>query len=172
MENTAAPSRTVGGFIVAFIGLFVLWVVFTGSLDSQELIAGVVVSALSALLVGAVAPGGTLKAFSPIRWAYGLAFLGYLSVAIFKSNIDMALIVTRPKINIRPGIVRVKTALTSPIGRLVLANAITLTPGTLSVDIEGDELFIHWVNVEADDIDEATRKIVTGFERFLGGVFG
>jgi multicomponent Na+:H+ antiporter subunit E len=62
--------------------------------------------------------------------------------------------------------------LKSPAGRLALANSIALTPGSLVVDIEGDTLFIHLLDVKTTDIDEATRMIAGPFEKHLGEVFG
>ncbi len=112
------------------------------------------------------------RLFRMVNYAIVIAFLLYLAVAIVKSNLQMAVIVSRPKLAIRPGIVRIKTRLQSPIGRLVLANAITLTPGTLTVDAQGEDLFIHWVNVETEDVDSATREIAAGFERYLEVIFG
>lgn len=172
MDRSIPNRMTALGFVVGFLGMFLLWIVFTDSLDPQELIAGAVVSALVAVMTAGMMPNVSPKVFSPVRWAVAIAYVGYLMVAIFVANIDMARIVARPTLRIKPGIVRARTKLKSPLGRLILANSITLTPGTLSVDIEGDELFVHWVNVEAENIDEATAKIVTGFERYLGVIFG
>ena len=64
-----------------------------------------------------------------------------------KANINMLRQVYSPRIAIRPGVVEVKTRLTSPIGRLALANSIALTPGSLVLELEGDSLFIHWLDV-------------------------
>ncbi|MBU1238544.1 Na+/H+ antiporter subunit E, partial [Myxococcota bacterium] len=71
-----------------------------------------------------------------------------------------------------PGIVKVKTTLKSPMGRLLLANSITLTPGTLTVEIEGEYLFIHWIDVSSTDVDAASEKIVKGFEKYLEVFYG
>ena len=49
----------------------------------------------------------------------------------------------------------------------MLANSITLTPGTLTVDISGEYLFIHWINVKSTDVDEASRLIGGRFEKYL-----
>ena len=54
----------------------------------------------------------------------------------------------------------------------MLANSITLTPGTLSVEIRGDRLYVHWIDVAHVDEDHATERIVAGFERFLEVIFG
>ena len=62
--------------------------------------------------------------------------------------------------------------LKSEAGRTALANSITLTPGTMTVDITDDGyLYIHWINVRATDVQEATRKIVAQFEPFLSKIF-
>lgn len=58
------------------------------------------------------------------------------------------------------------------MGRMILANSITLTPGTLTVDIKGDSIFIHWIDMQADDINTATEKIVSKFEKYLEVIYG
>jgi multicomponent Na+:H+ antiporter subunit E len=93
-------------------------------------------------------------------------------IEVIKSNIDVALRVVKPVIPIKPGIVQVNTKLNSKLARLLLANAITLTPGTITVDIHKDQLFIHWIYIDAEDVDTATKKIVTKFERYLEVIFG
>ncbi len=172
METHASIFKPIATVFVTWIGLLVLWTVFVGRLDGQELVAGAIVSAFVAFLAAGTSRVTCRACFSPRRLLFLIAFLLYLAVAIVKSNLQMAVIVSRPKLAIRPGIVRIKTRLQSPIGRLVLANAITLTPGTLTVDAQGEDLFIHWVNVETEDVDSATREIAAGFERYLEVIFG
>jgi multicomponent Na+:H+ antiporter subunit E len=58
------------------------------------------------------------------------------------------------------------------MGRMALANAITLTPGTLVVDIRDDSLFIHWIVVSSEDPEAATREIAGRFEKYLVVVYG
>jgi multicomponent Na+:H+ antiporter subunit E len=91
---------------------------------------------------------------------------------ICKANIDVALRVVRPVIPIKPGIVRVSTKLESKLGRWVLANSITLTPGTITVETKGKDVYVHWISITADDADSATAQIVTQFEKYLEVVFG
>jgi multicomponent Na+:H+ antiporter subunit E len=55
---------------------------------------------------------------------------------------------------------------------MMLANSITLTPGTLSVDIKDEFIYVHWIDVTDKDIDSATEKIVTTFEKFLIEIYG
>ncbi len=109
---------------------------------------------------------------TPRKIGYAVFYILYLFKEIVKANLDVARRVIQPRIPINPGIVEVQTRLKSPIGRMILANSITLTPGTLSVDIKGDHLFIHWIDVTDIDEQKATEKIVTGFEKYLEVIFG
>ncbi|SMG28670.1 Na+/H+ antiporter subunit E [Dethiosulfovibrio salsuginis] len=89
---------------------------------------------------------------NPMRWLGFLYFMfGPFIVAMVKSNIDVAIrIITG---NIKPGIVKVDTGLTGDMSKTLLANAITLTPGTLTVDVEEDSgvFYVHWINVTDKD---------------------
>jgi multicomponent Na+:H+ antiporter subunit E len=84
----------------------------------------------------------------------------------------MMRVVYSPRIDIKPGIVRIRTGLKSPIGRLALANTIALTPGSLVMDIRDETLFIHWLDVQSTDIETATQALAGPFERHLEKVFG
>lgn len=172
MELQTSNRKSLQAVFATWLGLMVLWTIFAGRIDGQELVAGAIISAFVAFIAAGRNGAGWQVLLSPRRLLSLLAFLLYLAAAVVRSNLQMAAIVTRPRLAIRPGIVRVKTRLKSPLGRLILANAITLTPGTLTIDTEGEDLFIHWVNVEAEDIDGATDEIVAGFERYLEVVFG
>ena len=101
-----------------------------------------------------------------------LAYTGVFCVELVRANINMMRYVYAPRIDIHPGIVKVKTKLTSPIGRLALANSIALTPGSLVMDIVGDTLYIHWLDIQTTDPEEATRLIVGPFEKHLEATFG
>ena len=100
------------------------------------------------------------------------AFLGVFLWELVLANLNVARLVFSPRIDIRPGIVEIKTRLKSPMGRMALANAITLTPGTLVVDIQDDSLFIHWIVVSSEDPEAATREIAGRFEKYLEVIYG
>jgi multicomponent Na+:H+ antiporter subunit E len=78
-------------------------------------------------------------------------------IELIRANIDVAGRVLQPSLPIKPGIVRI---------RLLLANSITLTPGTMTVETRGNEFFIHWMAVREDDPEGATRAIAARFERY------
>jgi multicomponent Na+:H+ antiporter subunit E len=149
-----------------------IWVIANGTLALDTLIAGLVISAAIALAFAAFS-----RVYSVIRWSprvifYYLLYLGVFLIELTKANINVMRLVFSPRIRIEPGIVEIKTELKSPIGRLALANSITLTPGTLVVDIREDSLFIHWINVSATDPVGATKEISARFEKYLKVVYG
>lgn len=78
-------------------------------------------------------PALTLK-----RAAFLLAYIGVLFWEIIKANVDVAYRVLHPRIPIRPGIVVIRTSLKSNVAKLILANSITLTPGTFTLDVVDD----------------------------------
>jgi multicomponent Na+:H+ antiporter subunit E len=129
---------------------------------------------IGALLVTFVA-GPRLRIFSGIRFSpsapiHLLLYLGYFLFALVRANLDVARRVLSPSLPIRPGVVAVRTALRSDLGRLVLANSITLTPGTLSVDVQDDRILVHWIDCPPGvDVDTATRGVVGAFERHIRG---
>ena len=109
---------------------------------------------------------------SPKAFIFGLAYIFVFLLELIKSNFDVASRVVNPRLPINPGIVKVRTKLKSSLGRIFLANSITLTPGTLTVETKGDYFYIHWIDVSAKNIDENTTKIVAKFEKYLEVIFG
>ena len=160
-------------FFYLFFVFLVIWLLLNASLSWQIVLSGTVVSAL--LVLAVAGPHYALLGARPLNATVIRAFLLYILVflkELVKANLDVALIVVNPSLPINPGIVEVKTKLTSPIGRLVLANSITLTPGTLTVETKDDSFFIHWINVSSPDIEAATQKIVGTFEKYLEVIYG
>lgn len=147
------------------------------TMDWQILAAGGVLSLIACILFVRVVPRRSRpqqvrKGTVVTRLFWALAYIPVFFWSMLVANLDVAYRVLHPRLPIRPGIVRVRTSLKSEAGRTALANSITLTPGTMSVDIRDDGiLYIHWINVQAEDLEGATRKIVTHFEWFLSRIF-
>ena len=159
-------------FLNLWLTLMLIWVIANGTLALDSLITGLVISAAIALAFASFA-----RAYGVIRWSpkviiYYLLYLGVFLIELTKANLNVMRLVFSPRIEIQPGIVEIKTGLKSPIGRLALANSITLTPGTLVVDIKDDSLFIHWINVSTTDPVGATEEISARFEKYLKVVYG
>jgi len=159
-------------FLNLWLTLMLIWLIANGTLAQDTVIAGAVISAVIALVFAAFS-----RVYSVIRWSPRVIFhyLMYLSVffvELVKANLNVMRLVFSPRIDIQPGIVEIKTKLKSPLGRLALANSITLTPGTLVVDIIDDSLFIHWIKVSSTDPVAATEEISSRFEKHLKIVYG
>ena len=151
--------------------MFGLWLLLTWSLEAGNVIAGLVVAAGSAILLGRYFPHPVRNVAHLNRFLWALIYLPHFIVWCVKANLDVAYRVLHRDLPIRPGIVKVKTTLQSDMAKTMLANSITLTPGTLTVDIVGDEMYIHWINVQGEGMEEHTRAIVQNFEKFVKRIF-
>jgi multicomponent Na+:H+ antiporter subunit E len=80
-----------------------------------------------------------------------LLYLPWLLWEIFKANVDVALRVLRPSLPISPRVVRVRAGQATDLGRVIYANSITLTPGTVSISVDGDVITVHALSREAAD---------------------
>jgi multicomponent Na+:H+ antiporter subunit E len=137
----------------------------------QEVIAGIGVALLTAVLFGKSLPLQPSKLLSPVRWFWLLAYIPVFAYMCVKCNIDVALRVLSPGLQLKPGIVKIRTSLKSDIARVFLANSITLTPGTMTVELKDDVLYIHWIEVGSNDPAEAGKAIIGPFEYFLSRIF-
>jgi multicomponent Na+:H+ antiporter subunit E len=159
--------------IILFILALLIWTFLTWPPDPQHLIIGVFVCVFVSFMMGDmfVKRPHRFKQFTRYLW-----FLYYIPLFIWeciKANIDVAYRVAHPDLPINPGIVKVKTTLKSDTGLTFLANSITLTPGTMSVDIDEENgfLYIHWIDVKDKDMQKATEIIVRIFEDVLRRIF-
>jgi len=158
--------------ILASLALWVVWMLLTAPWSAQEAIAGTAVALLVAFLpLFPASPLGDLR-LTPKAIAYGVAYVFVFIKALVLSNFDVAFRVLHPKLPIDPGIVRVTTKLKTPLGRLLLANSITLTPGTITVEMRGEDIYVHWIKVAATDPEGATAVIVGSFEKYLEVICG
>lgn len=129
--------------------LFLVWLGITADLHGESLALG----ALCALGVSWLNRGLWLPAkgcpFVP-SWrtvGTGLSFLAGLCWDVVKANVQVALIVLSPRLRIEPGLVLFQPALENQFARVTLANAITLTPGTLTVELDDEGLLVHALNL-------------------------
>jgi len=157
--------------VIALVLGLLIWLGLNGTLGRDVLITGIVVTVIISLFyIGS----GVFREvrLTPRALVAFIAWIVIFLIELVKSNIDVMSRVVTPKVRINPAIVEVKTGLKSRLGRLALANSITLTPGTLTADIEGDTLYIHWIDASSVDVEVATKKIVAKFEKHLEVLFG
>ena len=158
--------------LIYFVLAFIIWMLLTWRIDAQVIIAGLIASVIVALLFHEILPKEYRVFISPVRVFWVLVYLPVFFYYIMKANLDVVYRALHPKMPIKPGIVKIKTILKTESGITALANSITLTPGTLTVDLTDDGfLYIHWINVKSDDIEQATEFIARRFEWFLQKIF-
>ena len=160
-------------FVLAFaIWVLLTWPVVDGKLDMQVVAAGLIASIGVALLFHEILPKEHHVFISPVRIFWFLVYVPVFFYYVIKANLDVVYRALHPQMPINPGIVRVKTTLRTDSGITALANSITLTPGTLTVDLTDDGiLYVHWINVKSEDTEQATQFIARRFEWFLKRIF-
>jgi len=145
-------------FIITTIICFITYLILTTGSGTdvwiwswEEILFGAILSLITAFVARNIFVKDNFRMLNPVRWVMFIVYViapFFLSMA--KANLDVAYRVITGKIN--PGIVKISPELKTDLGITMLANSITLTPGTLSVDIdEGkNDLYIHWINVKED----------------------
>jgi len=158
-------------WLMCMLTVLVLWVLLFWSLDYTVVAAGTVFAVIVATALGRVYPGTFPKMLDPRRWLFFLIYLPYFFYYCVKANLDVAVRVIHPDVPIRPGIVKVRTTLKSEMAKTFLANSITLTPGTLTIDIDGEDFYVHWINIDTEDTARRTAEICGRFEPMLRRIF-
>ena len=147
---------------------------FLGLWSFYELLFGAILSIIVGIIARKIFVKKSLRMLNPARW---LMFLGYVIgpffVGMAKANFDVAYRVITGKIN--PGIVKISPGLKTDLGITMLANSITLTPGTLTVDIDENknDLYIHWINVKKEALAKKPvdcKHICGSFEKWIGRI--
>ena len=157
-------------YLTTFITLLLIYLLLAGFTVDEVILGSVVSAVMTFMLVKYV--NFKIDVSFPVKLVK-FVFI-YIPVFIWKlilANLDIARRVLSPKIPLNPGIVKVKTDIKSDLGKLTLANSITLTPGTLSIDVEGEHIYVHTVDVKGKDEVENKKNISEPFEKILGGIF-
>ncbi|HZG29002.1 MAG TPA: Na+/H+ antiporter subunit E [Ensifer sp.] len=146
--------------LVVLICFTLAWAAVTGSFTLLNLVFGLLLSAVALFLIReAVQPSKI--AIRPLGvLALTLLFFKELALSAFK----VAVLVTRRRMDIKPGIFAFPLTVDRDFEITLLANLITLTPGTLSVDVSDDRRFLYVHALDCADADAAIRDIADGFE--------
>ncbi len=154
-------------YVTLFILSLIFWFLLTFELTGSNLIVGSVASAITALFFGKFFIKNVKKLLQPQRYFWFIVYLFIFIWECIKANFDVAYRVLHPAMPIKPGIVKVKTTLKSDLAKALLANSITMTPGTISVDIIDDYLYIHWIYIRSEDPEVYTPMITGPFEKYI-----
>lgn len=154
-------------FVYTFLVILLLWYAFTTSIQPAEIITGIIVSLLISYISVMNFNCCSATLLKPKNFLYFIQYFFVFMKALIIANFDVARRVLSPKLDINPGIIKINTKLESKFAKMVLANSITLTPGTLSIDVIDDELFIHWIDVSTEDPQQMFDEIAAPFEKIL-----
>lgn len=178
-------KATFPDIVASAIMLYGFWLLVTGQIVSlvkgepniQVLIYGVIVSlAVAAFSSRFFIHESPFYLYNPAR----LLTLIFYCLVIFiieltKANINVARIALNPKLPVNPGIVKVPVNLKSEYGQSMLSNSITLTPGTITLDIAEEKgqtyYYIHWIDVATQDHKEAGDEIKGTLEEWVGRIW-
>jgi len=154
-------------YIAVFILALIFWLLITFRFTFPNLAVGSIAALITSALFAGRYFNNVGKFLQPVRYLWFLVYLFIFIIECIKANFDVAYRVLHPAMPIRPGIVKVKTTLTSGFAKTMLANSITMTPGTITVDIIDDCLYVHWIYVSSEDPDIYTRRITGKFEKYI-----
>lgn len=159
-EHAANRSPRSSKLVTYAVGLLTIlaavWLLWSGHYDSP-LLLGLGGVSLALVLFIALRMRIVDDEGVPIQLPLGLVrYVPWLVFEIVKANVDVALRILRPGLPIRPRVIRVRAGQRTDIGRVIYANSITLTPGTVTIDTEGDDITVHALT------EEAAEGVLTG----------
>lgn len=172
MQKTSFPA-----VIVTFVVSYGFWILLTWSFSADQLIVGAVVCLLVALFSARFfIHENAFWLFRPVKLLMGLVFwLGVFMRELLAANLDMAKRCFTGCKNVNPGIVKIPVDIKSDYGQAALANAITLTPGTITMEITEEDgqtyYYVHWIDVTKPSGKEAGDAIKGRMEKWLRRVW-
>lgn len=143
---------------VIFVSLLAFWLILSGHFDALHITYGVISAGLVVVLTRGVerlgtrvdADGRAVPVFTfSLSWPRFLAYLPWLLGQIILANLQLAAVILHRRLPISPTVVRLRTRLHGDLARTTFGNSITLTPGTITLDMDGDELVVHALTRDA-----------------------
>ncbi len=168
----AVKRFTLTRYVYTFLIVYLIWYAFTTSLQPAEIITGIVLSLIVSYITVVNFNCCDPILITPSHIIYFIQYFFVFLVALIKANFDVARRVINPKLPINPGIVSFESKLQNHFAKMVLANSITLTPGTLTIDVIGNKFYIHWIDVTAEDKEAVYKEIAEPFEKVLLKIYG
>ncbi|MBU7012266.1 MAG: Na+/H+ antiporter subunit E [Theionarchaea archaeon] len=165
--------------LITLLALLTYWIVLTGTLELPMVIAGGILCFFMSLITYDFFTKDIKgrQNFFPRILMFIFVYLPELAFIflfrIIEANVNVARHVI--KMDINPGIIKIHTDLRSHTAVTALANIITLTPGTLTLDVketlEGNTLYVHWIDVKTMSAEEAGEIIKGGVDEWLQRIF-
>src|SRR3990172_1758228 len=180
MSSRGGPAErrhdgTLSGVALQFLSLLAVWLVLSGRFERKYVIMGILSVALFTYLNRDLVhfrghPAKAGRTNLRLRLATGwrlLAYLPWLLYSILMANLQVLWIVVHPRLPIDPRMLRFRTQHQSSIAQVVLANSITLTPGTITVDLVDGEYTVHAIMPAS-----AESLLTAEMQNRVGAVFG
>jgi multicomponent Na+:H+ antiporter subunit E len=146
---------------LSFISLMTFWFVMSGLFDWFHIILGVIsvsiVMAVNYQLKQTRFFEDEMDDLKELRIHYAVYYVFWLIIQIFISGIHVASVILRPRMPIHPHIIKFRVDLPSAHARMILGNSITLTPGTLTIEIRDDQFTVHALTAKSFEsiVDES-----------------
>ena len=156
--------------IVLFILSYVIWILLNWVPDWEHLLVGALISVFVTYITG------DLFVYSPRIYAdprrlmrFVFFYLPLLVIGMVKASLIVTYRILHPALPVHPGIIKVRTSLKTDTALTYLANTITLTGGTLTVDIDQEKgiLYVHCIDVKTRDVESTTKLIAERYETLL-----
>lgn len=163
-ERAARPKH----FAAAVLISFVTWLILTSSLAPLDVLWGFAVSLIVARFSYRLSAFGLPQWMrDPRRWIPFGRLLIEFNRQLIVQNISLSLRVLQPRLRIRPGIVAVPTRLRDDVGLTVLGGLMSLTPDTVTLEIDRARgvIYVHWIDVQTTDPEQARRLISADLEQ-------
>ena len=143
-------------FVLTALIMFAFWIFLSGKFSFILLLSGGISSLLVSYMSNDLLIGNGDMKLGFIRTIRFIRFLPWLLWQIVLANIDLALRTLHPKMPINPMLINFKNNLKTDLGMVILANSITLTPGTVTIDVNENEFLIHVIS------EKAAQSLISG----------
>lgn len=132
-----------------YLAFLILWIIFNGNFTLEILVIGMILcAALYAFcckFMGySMRHDLRLMKRLPMAFQYGIILI----IEILKANRQVLHFIMTPRYQVEPQIVHFRSRLKTELGQVILANSITLTPGTITVKLENNEFYVHCLDRE------------------------
>jgi len=168
-DHRLKRSRQILLFILTFLIMFGVWILLSGKFDLFHLSLGIVSCVIVTYFSGDLLFESPRIKELPITWIRFIRYIPWLLLQIIRANLHVTYLVFHPRMMelIDPRIIRFRSKLQSTLALVTFANSITLTPGTITVDVSIDGDF------KVHAIDEASADPLPGeMEKNIAKAFG
>lgn len=164
--------RNVMRFFILWILLLAVWMIYTFDFHAESLMLGTGLSLITTIFTYPIFfnKGHAVESRFIYRWDLAILYFVFLIIQSYLASFTLIYQMLTGRYT--SGVVRIKTRLKSRIGKTMLANTISLIPGTLSLWLEGNYIYVHWFDQKSRHRLQAERIIKEPMESLLMKLFG